>query len=74
MKGRVGNSNASGVSSGVQAGRIEAPMGVSDPQVGGASMNEYNFGPNIENIKSYYNTLDFNYGAGPLAMINKDLD
>ena len=49
-------------------------MGVSDPQVGGASMNEYNFGPNIENIKSYYNTLDFNYGAGPLAMINKDLD
>lgn len=73
-KGRTGNSNASGVSSGAQAGRIETPKGVSDPQVGGSPMNEYNFGPNIENIKSYYNTLDFEYGAGPLAMINPKLD
>ena len=37
-------------------------------------MNEYDFGPGVDNIKSDWNTLDFNYGAGPLAMINKDLD
>jgi hypothetical protein len=43
------------------------PKGVSDPQVGGSSMDEYNFGPGVDNIKSYWNTLDFEYGAGPLA-------
>ena len=73
-QGRAGSSNSSGVSNGAQAGTIETPRGVSDPQTGGSAMDEYNFGPNIENIKSYYNTLDFNYGAGPLAMVNPKLN
>lgn len=34
-------------------------------------MNEYNFGPNIENIKSYYNTFDFYKGAGPFIGYKK---
>lgn len=66
-KGRTGDSNASGVADGAAGERVEMPKGVSDPQVGGSSMNEYNFGPGVDNIKSYWNTLDFEYGAGPLA-------
>ena len=73
QKGRTGNSNSSGVADGVRGEVIETPRGVSDPQVGGQSMNEYNFGPGVDNIKSYWNTLDFQYGAGPLAFImNKE--
>lgn len=73
--GRTGDSNVSGVSSGPQAGTIDSPRGVMDPSIKPpAPIDEYNFGPHIENIKSYYNTLDFENGAGPLAMINKDLD
>ena len=34
-------------------------------------MNEYNFGPHLENIKSYYNTLDFESGAGPFIGYKK---
>lgn len=32
-------------------------------------MNEYNFGPHIENIKSYYNTLDFESGIIPPVIL-----
>jgi hypothetical protein len=32
-----------------------------------AITNEYNFGPNVPNPKSMWNTLDFKAGAGPLA-------
>ena len=69
LKGRTGNSNSSGVADGAKGEVIETPRGVSDPQVGGQPMNEYNFGPGVDNIKSYWNTLDFQYGAGPLAFI-----
>lgn len=66
-KGRTGSSNTSGVADGAAGERVEMPKGVSDPQVGGSAMDEYNFGPGVDNIKSYWNTLDFEYGAGPLA-------
>lgn len=73
QKGRTGNSNSSGVADGAKGEVIETPRGVSDPQAGGQPMNEYNFGPGVDNIKSYWNTLDFQYGAGPLAFImNKE--
>ncbi len=39
-----------------------------------ASMNEYDIGKGTPDIKSMLNTLDFEYGAGPLAMINPKLD
>ena len=37
-------------------------------------MNEYNLGSGTWNAKSYWNTLDFEPGAGPLAMINQKLN
>ena len=39
---------------------------VTDTNVSGV-VNEYNFGPNVPNPKSMWNTLDFEPGAGPLA-------
>lgn len=69
-KGRMGNSDASGVANGAPPGRIAKPKGVSDGKSAGMSVDEYNFGENVEDIKSYWNTLDFEPGAGPLAMIN----
>lgn len=54
-------------------GRIQIPTGVTDAQVGGAGVaNEYNFGPNVPNPKSLWNTLDFEEGAGPLAYNYKE--
>lgn len=72
QKGRTGNSNASGVSSGAPNGRVGVYRGVSDAQTQGTAIDEYDFGPNVENIKSYWNTLDFKNGAGPLAYNNKN--
>ena len=40
--------------------------GVTDTNVSGV-VNEYNFGPNVPNPKSMWNTLDFQEGACPLA-------
>lgn len=48
-------------------GKIQRPTRVSDPQGSGQPFNEYNFGPNVPNPKSMWNTLDFEPGAGPLA-------
>ena len=48
-------------------GKIQRPTYVSDPQGIGLPVNEYNFGPNVPNPKSMWNTLDFQPGAGPLA-------
>jgi len=50
-----------------KSGNIQRPTYVSDPQVGGSAVHEYNFGPNVPNVKSMWNTLDFELGAGPLA-------
>ena len=36
--------------------------------------NEYNFGPNVPNPKSMWNTLDFEPNAGPLAYNSRDLE
>lgn len=47
-------------------GRIQRPTSVTDTNVSGTA-NEYNFGPNVSNPKSMWNTLDFQEGAGPLA-------
>ena len=40
-------------------------------KTGGIPFNEYNFGPNVPNPKSMWNTLDFEEGAGPLAYTRK---
>lgn len=48
-------------------GKIQRPTRVSDPSGTGQPFNEYNFGPNVPNPKSMWNTLDFKPGAGPLA-------
>lgn len=48
-------------------GKIQRPTHVSDPRGSGLPFNEYNFGPNVPNPKSMWNTLDFQPGAGPLA-------
>lgn len=50
-------------------GKIQRPTRVSDPSGTGQPFNEYNFGPNVPNPKSMWNTLDFKPGAGPLAYI-----
>ena len=51
----------------VHPGRITIPTGVSDPTGSGARISEYDFGPNVPNPKSLWNTLDFEPGAGPLS-------
>lgn len=48
-------------------GKIQRPTFVSDPRGTGIPVNEYNFGPNVPNPKSMWNTLDFEPGAGPFA-------
>lgn len=55
-------------------GKIQRPTFVSDPQTGGIPFNEYNFGPNVPNPKSMWNTLDFEPNAGPLAYNSRDLE
>lgn len=53
-------------------GRIQIVNDVIDSEVGFGRANEYNFGPNVPNPKSMWNTLDFEEGAGPLAYISKE--
>ena len=53
-------------------GNIQRPTYVSDPTGSGMPFNEYNFGPNVPNPKSMWNTLDFELGAGPLAYVPQE--
>ena len=54
-------------SNGGKAQRVER---VIDPtNKAGGEINEYNFGKGTPDIKSYYNTLDDEPGAGPFAYI-----
>ena len=48
---------------------ILRPVNVSDTHAPGA-VNEYDFGPDVPDAKSLWNTLDFQSGAGPLAFIS----
>lgn len=54
-------------------GKARTVMEVSDvrdiPNNTGKKQNEYNFGKGTPDIKSYYNTLDDEPGAGPFAYI-----
>lgn len=55
-------------------GNIQRPTYVSDPNGSGMPFNEYNFGPNVPNPKSMWNTLDFELGAGPLAYVPQNIE
>ena len=50
-------------------GRAQEVKRVVDPTNKGGAINEYDFGKGTPDIKSMWNTLDFEPGAGPFAHI-----